>query len=43
MEAEAKSDGVVTKKEQARIDQAKDRASRNIGREKHDPQGKPHQ
>ena len=42
MEDEAKSDGVVTKKEQARIDRAKDRASRNIAREKHDPQGKQH-
>ena len=42
MEDEAKSDGVVTKKEQARIDRAKDRASRSIAREKHDPQGKQH-
>ena len=40
MEDEAKSDGVVTKGEQARIDQAKNRADRNIFREKHDPQGK---
>ena len=43
MEDKAKSDGVVTKKEKARIHQAQDRASRHIAREKHDRQGKRHQ
>ncbi len=43
MEDKAKSDGVVTKKERARINRAQDRASRNIAREKHDRQGKRHQ
>jgi opacity protein-like surface antigen len=42
MEDKAKSDGVVTKKEKARIHQAQDRASRHIAREKHDVQGKRH-
>ena len=43
MEDKAKSDGVVTKKERAKIDHTQDRASRNIAREKHDRQGKRHQ
>lgn len=40
MEDRAKSDGVMTKKERARITAAQDRASRHIAREKHDRQGK---
>ena len=40
MEDHAKSDGVVTKKERARIHAAQDRASRNIARQKHDKQQK---
>ena len=43
MEDKAKSDGVVTKREKARIEHAKNRASRHIAREKHDRQGKRHQ
>lgn len=43
MEDKAKADGVVTKKERARIHAAQDRASKNIYREKHDRQGKRHQ
>ena len=42
MEDRAKSDGVMTKKERARISAAQDRASRHIAREKHDRQGKRH-
>ena len=42
MEDRAKSDGVMTKKERARIPAAQDRASRHIAREKHDRQGKRH-
>jgi len=42
MENKAKSDGVMTKKERARIGAAQDRASRHIAREKHDRQGKRH-
>ena len=42
MEDRAKSDGVITKKERARIVAAQDRASRHIAREKHDRQGKRH-
>jgi len=42
MEDKAKSDGVMTKKERARIVAAQDRASRHIAREKHDRQGKRH-
>ena len=42
MEDKAKSDGVMTKKERARISAAQDRASRHIVREKHDRQGKRH-
>ena len=42
MENKAKADGVVTKKEQARIGAAQGRASRHIAREKHDAQGKRH-
>ena len=43
MENKAKADGVVTKKERARIGVAQERASRNVAREKHDRQGKRHQ
>lgn len=43
MEDRAQSDGVMTKKERARIGAAQDRASRHIVREKHDHQGKRHQ
>lgn len=39
MEDKAKSDGVVTKKERARLHKAQDRASRHIARQKHDRQG----
>jgi opacity protein-like surface antigen len=42
MEDRAKSDGVMTKKERARIGAAQDRAARHIAREKHDRQGKRH-
>lgn len=42
IENEAKSDGVVSKKERQRIPNAHDRASRNIYREKHDRQGARH-
>jgi hypothetical protein len=42
MEDKAKSDGVMTKKERARISAAQHRASRHIAREKHDRQGKRH-
>ena len=42
MEDKAKSDGVMTKKERARISAAQDRASHHIVREKHDRQGKRH-
>ena len=42
MEDKAKSDGVMTKKERARIVAAQDRASRHIAREKHDRQVKRH-
>jgi len=38
MENKAKSDGVMTKKERARISHAQDRASRQITRQKHDRQ-----
>jgi len=43
MENRAKSDGVVTKRERAKIGTAQHRASRHIAREKHDRQGKRHQ
>ena len=43
MEDRAKSDGVMTKRERARIGAAQHRASRHIAREKHDRQGKRHQ
>lgn len=43
MEDRAKADGVVTEKEKARIGTAQNRASRHIGREKHDRQGRRHQ
>ena len=39
MENRAKADGVVTRRERARIGVAEDRASRHIYREKHDRQG----
>jgi hypothetical protein len=42
MEDRAKSNGIMTKKERARISAAQDRASRHIAREKHDRQGKRH-
>jgi peptidoglycan hydrolase CwlO-like protein len=42
MDGRAKSDGVMTKKERARIVAAQDRASRHIAREKHDRQGARH-
>jgi hypothetical protein len=42
MDDRAKSDGVMTKKERARIVAAQDRASRHIAREKHDRQGRRH-
>ncbi len=38
MEDKVKSDGVVTKKERARISRAQDRSSRHIARQKHDRQ-----
>ena len=38
MEDKAKSDGVVTKKERARVKHAQDRTSRHIARQKHDRQ-----
>jgi uncharacterized membrane protein YebE (DUF533 family) len=38
MENKAKSDGVVTKKERARIHAAQDKASKKIYRQKHDRQ-----
>ena len=40
MEDKAKSAGIMTKKERARIAAAQDRAARHIAREKHDRQGK---
>jgi len=42
MEEKAKSDGVMTRKERARIAAAQDRAARHIAREKHDRKGKRH-
>jgi len=42
MEDRTKSDGVMTKKERARIGAAQDRASRHIARERHDRQGARH-
>jgi len=38
MEDKAKSDGMVTTKEKARLHKAQDRASRHIARQKHDRQ-----
>jgi hypothetical protein len=38
MEDKAKSDGIMTKKERARLHAAQNRASKNIHREKHDRQ-----
>ena len=43
VENKTKSDGIVTKKERARIATAQNRASRHLAREKHDGQGKRHQ
>jgi len=42
MESRAKSDGVMTEKERARIFAAQDRAARHIEREKHVRKGKRH-
>jgi opacity protein-like surface antigen len=42
MESRAKSDGVMTKNERARIGATQNRVSRHIAREKHDRQGKQH-
>ncbi|HSQ52013.1 MAG TPA: hypothetical protein VLL94_12195 [Nitrospiraceae bacterium] len=42
MESRAKSDGVMTEKERARILAAQDRAARHIEREKHVRKGKRH-
>ena len=42
MEDRAMSDGVMTKRERARVGAAQNRASHHIAREKHDRQGKPH-
>ena len=42
MEDKAKSDGVMTKNERARIVAAQDRAVHQIAREKHDRRGKRH-
>ena len=42
MEEKAKSDGVMSKKERARIVAAQDRAARHLAREKHDRRGKQH-
>jgi opacity protein-like surface antigen len=38
MEDKAKSDGVVTKKERARIGRTQDRTSKHIAKQKHDSQ-----
>lgn len=43
MENKAKSDGVVTKKERARLHAAQDKASKKIYRQKHDRQNSRHQ
>jgi opacity protein-like surface antigen len=42
MEDRAKSDGIVTRKERARIGAAQNRSSRHILKEKHDRQGVRH-
>jgi opacity protein-like surface antigen len=42
MENRAMSDGMMTKRERARISAAQNRASRHIAHEKHDRQGKRH-
>lgn len=39
MENKSKSDGVMTKKERAKLRAAQDRTSRHIARQKHDRQG----
>ncbi len=43
IEDKAKSDGVITKKERARIGAAQNRASRQLARDKHHRQVKRHQ
>jgi len=43
MEDRAMSDGVMTKRERARVGAAQNRASHHIAREKYDRQGKRHQ
>lgn len=40
IENKAKADGVVSKKEQQRIDIVQDRASQNMYRKKHDPRAR---
>ena len=42
IEDRAMSDGVMTKRERARIGAAQNRASHHIAREKYDRQGEPH-
>ena len=42
IEDRAMSDGVMTKRERARVGAAQNRASHHIAREKHDRQGKSH-
>jgi opacity protein-like surface antigen len=42
MEDRAMSDGVMTKRERARIGAAQNRASRHVARQKHDRQGERH-
>jgi len=42
MKNKAKSDGVMTKNERARISEAQDHASRHIASQKHDRKGKRH-
>jgi hypothetical protein len=42
MEDHANADGVMTRKERARIGTAQNRASHNMAREKHDRQGSRH-
>ncbi len=42
IEDRAMSDGVMTKRERARVGAAQNRASRHIAREKHDRQGQRH-
>jgi opacity protein-like surface antigen len=42
MEDRAMSDGIMTKRERARIGAAQNRASRHVARQKHDRQGERH-